>query len=163
MRRASYSGLGSKQDGDFRLRKRVLPDSAGRNLGQLELFPTEAIQNKARRGLIDGLLVHIDRHCRCGCTLAAIVEGKVSPHAAALKCRDCGRFRQWLPATVFQFLVELVACFGRPQPIDVYECVNWGTERSGRMLLGRRYQRAAKSTTRFRFNPQPEKRRPQWL
>jgi hypothetical protein len=28
--------------------------------------------------------------------LAAIVESKIDPHAAALKCRDCGRFRQWL-------------------------------------------------------------------
>jgi hypothetical protein len=96
------------------------------------LFPTEAIQHKARRDLIDGLLVHLDRHCRCGCTLAAIVEGKVSPHAAALKCPDCGRFRQWLPAKVSQFLVELVVRFGRPQqPIDVYECVNLATGHFG--------------------------------
>ena len=91
---------------------------------QFELFPNAPAPSKALRGLIAGLAVHLHRPCGCGATIAVITEGK-GPHAAALECPNCCRFRQWVPRTVLQFLVELVARCGRPtEPIEIYEQVN---------------------------------------
>lgn len=76
------------------------------------------------RGPINGL-VHVDRHCCRSCTLAAVVQRKVGSHSGVLKCPDCGRFRQWLPKKVSQFLIELIVHFGRlQQPIELCECAN---------------------------------------
>ena len=75
------------------------------------------------RSSIAGLRVHLDQHCRCGATIAVIVEGK-GPHAAALQCPRCDVFRQWLPGKVCEFLSKLVALTGRPaEPIEIYEQV----------------------------------------
>ncbi len=91
---------------------------------QFELFPDAPAPPEMPRGLIAGLAVHLDRHCGCGATIAVIVQGK-GPHAAALECPKCCRFRQWVPRAVFQFLVELVARCGRPtEAIKIYEQVN---------------------------------------
>ena len=73
---------------------------------QFELFPDAPVPPKARRGLIAGLALHLDRHCDCGAMVTVIVEGK-GPHAAALECSDCGRFRQWVPRKVIHFLIEI--------------------------------------------------------
>ena len=76
---------------------------------------------------LSGLTVRLGQHCQCGARIAVIVEGK-SPPVAALHCPECKRFRQWLPAEAFQFLVELIAIYGRAvEPINIFEQVNRGT------------------------------------
>ena len=44
-------------------------------LDQPELFPL--VRAADPRGPIDSLSVYLDRHCECGGTVAAVVEGKV--------------------------------------------------------------------------------------
>ena len=90
---------------------------------QLELFPLAPAETDPR-GPIDRLSVRLDRHCVRGATVTVVVEGK-GPHAAALRCPDCDRIRQWLPREVVQFLVEVVDRFGRPlKSVEIYESVN---------------------------------------
>lgn len=94
---------------------------------QFDLFQNTSAGPKPRSS-IAGLTVHLDQHCRCGATVAVIVEGK-GPHVAALRCPDCNVFRQWLPRKVCEFLSELVARTGRPtEPIEIYEQVRPPTE-----------------------------------
>ena len=85
---------------------------------QFDLFPTAPVEPKPYAS-IGGITVHLDRHCRCGATIAVIVEGR-GPHAGALQCPRCDVFRQWLPRKICEFLGELVARNGRPtEPIEI--------------------------------------------
>jgi hypothetical protein len=61
--------------------------------------------------------------CYCGATIT-VIPGK-GLHLAGLQCAECDQFRQWLPRTVCEFLIELVGTFGRPpEPIHVFQQVN---------------------------------------
>jgi hypothetical protein len=62
----------------------------------------------------------IDGPCAvCGET-AVIIGAGTGPHVAALRCRRCDRHRGWLPKTVADFLIALIARFGRPaEPITI--------------------------------------------
>jgi hypothetical protein len=64
-----------------------------------------------------GLKVRLDRpidHDRPCCrNLAVIGDGK-PPHAHALACADCGRFRGWLSKPTAQWIEHVVTRFGAP-------------------------------------------------
>jgi hypothetical protein len=62
----------------------------------------------------------IDGPCAiCGET-AVILGTGTAPHLAALRCLSCGRHRGRLPQTVADFLIALIAKFGRPaEPITI--------------------------------------------
>ncbi len=85
---------------------------------QLDLF----VPTPAPRGLLDGLMVRVDRPCRCWSHIMVIVDAATGPHAALLRCNSCDRFRRWLPRTAYEFLCEIVRNFGRPtKPIEIFE------------------------------------------
>jgi hypothetical protein len=53
----------------------------------------------------------------CGSNVAAIHPGR-GPHAAELRCADCGAHRGWMPAEAHTFLNQMAARFGAPsEPI----------------------------------------------
>ena len=60
----------------------------------------------------------IDRRTTCcGGNVAAIHPGR-GPHAAELRCSDCGTRRGWLPREAHTFLNQMAARFGAPsEPI----------------------------------------------
>jgi hypothetical protein len=62
----------------------------------------------------------IDDPCAaCGDTGVVIGSG-AGPHCASLRCASCHRHRGWLPKVVADFLMDLVARFGRPTyPITI--------------------------------------------
>jgi hypothetical protein len=68
---------------------------------QFDLFQTAPVEPKPYAS-IGGLTVHLDKHCRCGSTIAVIVEGK-GPHAAALQCPRCETFRHGCHARFANF------------------------------------------------------------
>jgi len=89
---------------------------------QYELFPP-CPEASAPHGALDGLTVHLDRHCRCGSILAVIHQDRGS-YVCAVRCPACDRFRHQLPRAILEFLLELVAQCGRPnEPIEIYERV----------------------------------------
>jgi hypothetical protein len=62
----------------------------------------------------------IDGPCAaCGET-AVLIGAGAGPHSASLRCSRCGRHRGWLPKTFADFLLALVAQYGRPvKPITI--------------------------------------------
>jgi hypothetical protein len=53
----------------------------------------------------------------CGSNIAAIHVGR-GPHAAELRCADCGAHRGWLPQEAHSFIQKTAARFGAPsEPI----------------------------------------------
>ena len=94
---------------------------------QLDLFApapvTTPASTPAPRGPLDGLIIRADRPCRrCGSFLQTIVDTNVGPHAALLRCTQCGHFSKWLPKTACEFLREVIVRFGRPtDPINIFE------------------------------------------
>jgi hypothetical protein len=77
------------------------------------------------RGPLDGLVVRVDRPCRCGSLQAVIVDAAKGPHVALLRCTGCDRFQQRMSRTAREFLLKFVAEFGRPtEPVRLFENVN---------------------------------------
>lgn len=74
---------------------------------------------------IIGLTVRLERTIdvpcvACGQTDVVIGVG-AGPHVASLQCASCERHRGWLPKTVADFLIDVVARFGRPaEPITIH-------------------------------------------
>jgi hypothetical protein len=67
-----------------------------------------------------GLVVTLPDACRACDSRDAIVSERRGPHRAALHCRECATHRGWLGVVTYDFLVEVVAKFGRPdQPIAI--------------------------------------------
>ena len=67
-----------------------------------------------------GLPVALPDTCKsCGSRDAIVGEGR-GPHRAALHCRGCTAHRGWIGVATYDFLVGVVAKFGRPdQPIAI--------------------------------------------
>jgi hypothetical protein len=88
--------------------RRVDDDRSGVIMGarQLDLFHA-ALPDPVR-----GLRVRLLGGCpRCGERIALVGPG-ASPHAAELNCSRCGRFRQWLNRSVYDFVAEALKQFG---------------------------------------------------
>jgi hypothetical protein len=70
---------------------------------------------------IIGLRVQLQRPFeQVCCRGVAIIGSSNGPHAAALTCAGCGRFRGWMPHNAYTAITEVVERFGRPdQPIDL--------------------------------------------
>jgi hypothetical protein len=68
-----------------------------------------------------GLMVRLDRtidRSKPCCQNVAIIHPGTGPHAAELKCADCGSHRGWLPQQAHDFINKLAARFGAPvEPI----------------------------------------------
>jgi hypothetical protein len=60
----------------------------------------------------------IDQRTRCcGCNIATVHSGR-GPHAAELRCYDCGTHRGWMSAEAHTFINQIAARFGAPtEPI----------------------------------------------
>jgi hypothetical protein len=64
----------------------------------------------------------VDRESPC-CENLAYVRPGHGPHAAELKCENCGRHRGWLPKSAMNFLNEMAGRFGAPlEPIILRDC-----------------------------------------
>jgi hypothetical protein len=71
-------------------------------------------------------VIRLDRPCyRCRSLQAVIVDVTTGPHAALLRCAGCDRFQTWMQRAAREFLLKVVAQFGRPEePIRLFENVN---------------------------------------
>jgi hypothetical protein len=59
----------------------------------------------------------IDHEAGCCSNVATVHIGR-GPHAAELRCSDCGAHRGWLPKEAHDFVTQLAARFGAPvEPI----------------------------------------------
>jgi hypothetical protein len=56
----------------------------------------------------------IDRESPCCENLAFIRLRSCGPHAAELKCENCGRHRGWLPKSALTFINKMAERFGAP-------------------------------------------------
>jgi hypothetical protein len=61
----------------------------------------------------------IDQHQLCHDNVAEICAGR-GPHAYALLCATCGRFRGWLPKRAVDFIREVIRVHGVPRGPLVY-------------------------------------------
>jgi hypothetical protein len=69
-------------------------------------------------GELPGLCVQLDRKIDqrtacCGSRVATIHTGR-GPHAAGLRCANCGHHRGWLPQEAHAFLINTAKQFGSP-------------------------------------------------
>ena len=60
-----------------------------------------------------GLVVQLQRQCRCGSDLFHVGPGS-GPHRASLHCARCGHHNGWLSQEVAKFLTDTIEHFGRP-------------------------------------------------
>jgi hypothetical protein len=107
-----------------------MPRGAARQSGEGVIMsahtqPDPFNPNPIPRGPLDGLVVRVDRPCRCGSLQAVIVDATKGPHVALLRCTGCSRFHQWMSQVAHKFLLKFVAEFGRPtEPVRLFENVN---------------------------------------
>ena len=90
---------------------------------------TTKIGKQHRRDLFGGELpapqrVRLDRTIDqrstcCGNNVAIVHVGK-GPHAAELRCADCGAHRGWLPKAIADFLMATISQFGWPEAVTVH-------------------------------------------
>jgi len=79
------------------------------HLRQLDLFrPVDPLV-----GLRVRLERAIDQHQPCHDNVAEICIG-CGPHAYAVRCATCGRFRGWLPKAIAAFIAEVIRTCGTP-------------------------------------------------
>jgi hypothetical protein len=68
-----------------------------------------------------GRALCMDQACACGSNMTVICVG-TGPHAAALRCRNCNRHRQWLShedyRTCGTVLAEITGRLGEPAEIS---------------------------------------------
>jgi hypothetical protein len=68
-----------------------------------------------------GRVLCMDQACPCGSNVTIICAG-TGPHAAALRCRNCNRHRQWLSHQDYRIcgavLAEIAGRFGEPVEIS---------------------------------------------
>ena len=81
-----------------------------------DLFPDTASANP-----LIGRQLCMDIACPCGSNVTIICAG-TDPHAAALRCRNCNRHRQWLSHQDYRIcgavLAEVAGRFGEPAEIS---------------------------------------------
>jgi hypothetical protein len=91
---------------------------------QFDMFPapTSAV------GSLIGLQVQLDRptdRAKPCCRNICVIRAGKGPHAGALHCATCDRFRGWLSQTSAQWIENTIARFGVPiTPLVVRESHN---------------------------------------
>jgi hypothetical protein len=60
-----------------------------------------------------GQHVRLSRTCRCGSNVATI-GSSAGPHAARLRCSECGIHRGWMGSREVAFVTKIVSTFGCP-------------------------------------------------
>jgi len=72
--------------------------------------------------VLSGLVVNMPRACNCGSSVMKAGPGR-GAHLASLRCAACGRHCGWISTPVANFLLDIIARFGRPtKPIEVRPC-----------------------------------------
>jgi hypothetical protein len=88
---------------------------------QYDMFPAPVPAS----GSLAGLKVKLDRpadHDKPCCNNVCIIKAGKGPHAGALHCAGCGRFRGWLSKSTAAWIESVIARFGAPvTPIVVRE------------------------------------------
>ena len=74
---------------------------------QLELFSPQAVAGPEPT-------IQLQKACQCGCSVATVGAG-AGPHAASLRCRSCGRHRDWLSRAHCAYINRVLETRGVPR------------------------------------------------
>jgi hypothetical protein len=100
-----------------------MTDTTGPTAQVLDLF--------GRHDPLLGRALCMDLACPCGSNVTIICAG-TGPHAAALRCRNCNRHRQWLSHEDYRIcgtvLAEITGRFGEPVEISYRDIKQKRTE-----------------------------------